>query len=168
MKNIKRASEFFKEISESVSAGNRALPKNPHLKNSYIFDPRLNYNHKTLIKDLYLILDKAVLTKTAVISIIERYTKEKAIESIAKLTKRDLKLLIEELNLLITSKENEKLEKKPTPDGKIHQGKCLNKRTKEKGDLYYDPLEKTWIFVGLEGEESVFETPDLFLFPKNS
>jgi hypothetical protein len=168
MKNIKNPFDFFKELSESVSAGNRSIPNKLHLKNSYIFEPRLNYNHEALIKDLYIILDKAVLTKTAVMDIIESYTAERNIESIVKLTKTRLSSLIKDLNVLIIEKENLSRVKNSTPDGKVHYGKCINKKTKEKGDLYYDPLEKNWLFVNLDGEEKIFETPHLFTKTRNS
>lgn len=168
MKNIKSPFIFFKEISESVSAGNRENYQKLALKNSYIFDHRINYNHEALIKDLYILLDKAVLTKTAVMSIIGRHTKEESIESIAKLTKMGLRSLIGDLNLLLSEKERMPTQMDFTPDGKIHYGECLNKKTKEKGDLYYDPLDKNWIFVDLDGKEMVFNTSDSFIFPKNS
>ena len=164
MKHIKTSFTFFQEILESSSAGSRALPHNLHLKNSYIYDPRLHYNHKALIKDLYINMDKAVLTKTAVMQILGKYINAKSFEDIKKLNNFQLKGLISDLNILIATQEQEQHQDRILPSGLVYRGKTSKKEGKEKGDLYFDPLVKEYIFVNEEGEESRHSDASGFLF----
>lgn len=167
MKHLKSTSDFFQELSESSSAGSRTMPYNLHLKNSYIYDPRLHYNHEALMKDLYINLDKAVLTKTAVMQILGKYYNAKNIQDIKMLNNTQLRDFISDLNIYIDYKEQKKLQDKVLPGGLVHAGKTQEKRSKEKGDLYFDPLSKEYIFVSEEGEESRHSDASGFLF-KNS
>lgn len=164
MKHLKSTSDFFQELSESSSAGSRTMPYNLHLKNSYIYDPRLHYNHEALMKDLYINLDKAVLTKTAVMQILSKYCNAKNIQDIKMLNNTQLRDFISDLNIYISYKERDNFKDSILPSGLIHKGNAREKRSKEKGDLYFDPLSKEYVFVSEEGEESRHSDASGFLF----
>lgn len=151
MKRIKSISQF---IIESTSAGSRPLMDQPHLKKSVIYDPRLNYVPQTLIKDLNHILVAAVSAKTAVLDIIKGYTGKADIKSIETLNNSQFRSLIEALNEYFDQEDTKNTEVQ-LPDGRIHKGIYLDKDTKEKGDLYLDPLEKNYVFINSEGSERI-------------